>query len=102
MTEYNVDYFIKKFEAIPNDKWCLRVLQDSEGRSCAFGHCGTIEGKGRTYIHTKEGNALEGMFDSLEESVVQVSDGINSEYDQITPRGRMLAALKHIKECIHR
>lgn len=34
-TIYNVDYFIKKFEAIPESSWGKINLD-----TCALGHCG--------------------------------------------------------------
>jgi hypothetical protein len=36
---YDVDYFIKKFEAIPEDKWIMGSFFFNS-RSCALGHCG--------------------------------------------------------------
>lgn len=36
---YDVDYFINKFEAIPEEMWCVGLWVDSEGRKCALGHC---------------------------------------------------------------
>lgn len=35
--EYNVEYFIAKFEAIPEDKWCVNTQEDEKGRRCAAG-----------------------------------------------------------------
>lgn len=36
--DYNIQYFIDKFEAIPEENWCTGTLKDGN-RLCAFGHC---------------------------------------------------------------
>jgi hypothetical protein len=36
---YDVDYFIDKFEKIPEELWCISIRHDGGGRSCAYGHC---------------------------------------------------------------
>lgn len=37
--QYDVTYFIKKFEAIPEEDWIINQQQDKRGRRCAYGHC---------------------------------------------------------------
>lgn len=37
---YNINYFIKKFIAIPTEKWWEGELHNYDGsKSCALGHC---------------------------------------------------------------
>lgn len=37
---YTVDYFIKKFESIPEWKWNSNVqYEEHDNTRCAFGHC---------------------------------------------------------------
>ena len=38
-TKYTVDYFIKTFEAIPENKWTTAYFVEDDKR-CAAGHCG--------------------------------------------------------------
>jgi hypothetical protein len=92
-TKYDVDYFIKKFEAIPEVNWTTGVFNDGCGRFCALGHCG--ETFGRT---SQEAFALRDLLDfELNESITRINDGNCPEYDQPTPRARILAALRDIK-----
>jgi len=41
---FNIDYFIDKFNSIPDKDWCMSMLRQGDQR-CALGHCGlkTIE-----------------------------------------------------------
>lgn len=50
---YNIDYFIAKFEAIPEEKWTVNTFSGEEGKRCALGHCGEDE-----VSRTEESNAL--------------------------------------------
>lgn len=94
---YDVDHFIRKFEGIPEEKWCTGTLTDPEGRSCAFGHCGVlaemllIDDK---WSQTPEAIALAGLLGG-EWRVVDIND---SHYQFCRgPRARVLAALYDIK-----
>jgi len=59
---YNVDYFIEKFESIPDENWTSGVLALENNRDCrcALGHMG-IEDE-MNYVHTKESRALGKLF----------------------------------------
>lgn len=92
-TIYNVDYFIKKFEATQDNKWITNnyILGDS---FCALGFCG------RDGIReSKEADDLVNLF--LSNSFAhpaEVNDGKqNQPYQQPTPKQRILAALYDIK-----
>jgi hypothetical protein len=37
---YTIDYYIQKFERIPDDQWTTEAFIDNVGRCCALGHCG--------------------------------------------------------------
>ena len=39
MKKYTVDYFLEKFDAIPEEKWTTRAFSNDEGQRCAEGHC---------------------------------------------------------------
>ncbi len=89
--EYNVDYFIAKFESIPEEKWCVDRVTNKEGQHCAFGHCSADKGA----------NCIEGeklyRLTTPEFLVADVNDGRDKKYQQPTPKQRILAALYDIK-----
>jgi hypothetical protein len=89
---YDVDYFIAKFEAIPEDEWCVGHFISMDGTKCALGHCGD-EGTG----DSPEANALGCLFPYLGD-VININDGRHSDYPQPTPKQRILAALNDIKK----
>lgn len=90
---YSVDYFINKFESIPDERWTTMNLIDSEGRSCAMGHCGARP-KGNT---TPESESLRFLMYSLGLGVFAVNDGRDGRFNQPTPKARILAALRDFK-----
>lgn len=90
---YDVDYFIEKFEAIPEESWCTEEFE-KDGACCAFGHCGT-----RDFKSTIEAIELAHLFSNLDDIyVVCVNDGSEPMYSQPTPKQRILAALHDIKK----
>lgn len=93
---YDVDYFIKKFEAIPLNQWCKYSYINSKGQSCATGHCG-VRVKRRSFysppILTEEGAALLELLPDVE----QINDGDHKDFTQETSKGRVLAALYDLK-----
>lgn len=93
-TIYNVDYFIAKFSAIPEEKWFIGDYHSNDGKSCALGHC--------NHHHERpniEGVKLHELFKELYGfiQVADVNDGKREEYKQPTPKQRILAALYDIK-----
>lgn len=92
-TKYDVDYFIAKFEAIPEERWCTGALIDGQGRCCAFGHCGDREDGD---IPT-EANELQmlGLRHGLR--FAAINDGRFAGFNQPTPKQRILAALRSLK-----
>lgn len=98
---YTVDYFIQKFEAIPEEKW-TRLSFINQDRSCALGHCGvrTAYNNYSGIALTEEGDALRNLFNNhLDFDVMTVNDDcVCSAYPQPTPKARILAALTDIKK----
>jgi len=99
---FDVDYFINKFEKIPEHDWCVGMFDGPRGSHCAMGHCGLHEnGK-----DTNESNALRKLFTDWETplSAVDVNDGFLSEWLYTiggdTPKERMLNALRLIKKTL--
>lgn len=103
---YDVNWFIKKFEAIPEDKWVVGVFQEGD-KCCAQGHCGMNENNcwpiwnGERPDH--EGYALYRFFpDEYMLNVAGINNGQHPDYQQSTPKARILAALYDIKAKIEK
>lgn len=99
---YDVDYFIDKFEKIPDDKWCIGSFDGPYGSHCALGHCGCHDSN----RNTDEANALRNLFEDsdLIVSAVDVNDdhlySTRPFLDASTPKQRILNALQYIKKNI--
>lgn len=106
---YDVDYFINKFEGIPENKWTTGNMGImGQTLKCALGFCGI---KKDYYPETKQSRALSKLFGGKVISqgyydvsnVYYVNDGIPSglgiKYLNInSPKQRILAALYDIKK----
>lgn len=102
--KYTVDYFIEKFEAIPEKMWCRGQFVSGEKR-CANGHCGVTDEN----AINNEAKALVAILEPLKEwtwpeyggmGIFEVTANINdgyTKYRQETPKHRILAALYDIK-----
>lgn len=96
---YTKEYFIEKFEAIPEAYWCVGVFFDGD-KCCAAGHCGMGNGK-----VTAESESLCRLItnhlgkDTTEytSSISTVNDKGDSRFQQDTPKQRVLAALRSIE-----
>lgn len=108
--EYNVDYFIKKSEAIPEDRWAVGHFVAGDA-SCAQGHCGVR-------IDQWDNAAQERYFKNIDMFpeaaslirlfqpnyydtgvvVAKINNGAHPDYRQPTPKQRILAALYEIKK----
>jgi len=75
MTIYDVDYFIQKFEAIPEEKWTAGMYYNSETEACCvLGHCGDrieVNGGG-----SREWCALKVIFNNISANPVRVNDDV--------------------------
>lgn len=87
---YDKAYFIAKFEAIPDEQWCVGVSYDKQERRCASGHCSVLGG---------EFNALNRLFPTVGFRKILpavINDGEDPRYQQPTPKARILAALRDL------
>lgn len=103
---YDVNYFIMKFQAIPEGDWGRANLEDH----CVLYHCGLTNYQ---YVHTPESIALAKLFGAKEpmydkggysinmEYVWEINDGIG-EYYLLgkTPKERILNKLYQIRDGI--
>lgn len=92
--DMNAQYFIDKFTAIPDDKWTTGQLLNSQGQSCALGHCGERRG---VYEATLESAVLKALFARHYMRPDDVNDYSTGMFKQATPKARILAALEYIK-----
>lgn len=90
---YDVDYFINKFEAIPDEKWTTNKYERN-GQYCAYGHCGMRGG----FAVDPEPFALKMLFKSNDFAVIEVNDGLGhmTKFGN-SPKNRIMNVLKEIK-----
>lgn len=105
---YNSEYFRQKFESIPENNWIIGALSDNRGRCCAQGHCminiGQHEGSAwvdERFIPGTESHALVEVFGGKAKmggfTIAIVNNGNHPDYQQSTPKQRVLAALDDIQ-----
>lgn len=97
---YTLDYFIEKFEAIPEDEWCTQLYVNENNQCCALGHCGVTFEKGSVEgitLNTLSIKALNSPNTGNYMSIINVNDGEHPKYQQDTPKQRVLAFLKDLK-----
>lgn len=87
--QYTIKWFIRKFEAIPEVKWCIESYSGPDGQHCALGHSGMLGGNRKA---SNEAHALVGLLGSLQ--VHKINDGTEG-YASLgsTPKQRILNAL---------
>lgn len=91
---YTVDYFINKFQAIPEEKWITGVFS-SKGKHCALGHCLTEPSKNTLqYSRSQEYVDLQEL---LSKRATYINDKPTVQFPHDTPKKRILAALLDIK-----
>lgn len=100
MPKFDIDYYLTKFAAIPDDQWCIGEFTASTGEEahCAFGHCGCTANNDST----EEGDTLDRLFRDHGLLVTAVNDADGTKWagpfrDLPTPKARMLAALESFK-----
>jgi hypothetical protein len=113
---FDVDFFINFFEPIPEENWCTGRFISDAGACCANGHIGvTMDNQERAILGQIEiAKQLQILlspinlttwcmgFEIMDEGFYSVkAAGINNgkaqEYQQPTPKQRILAALYDIK-----
>lgn len=92
----DADYFIDKFELIPENEWCTN-FHAMDNRRDPLGHCGR-----RTGVFTAESDRLQNLDNEgraiLGTSITSANDGQAFRYNQDTPKQRTLAWLRDAKE----
>ncbi len=100
MPNYDTQYFIDKFSAIPEELWITGEFQnpDKPCQRCAYGHCGCDD----MSDENEEANCLDRLFRDHGLRVPPVNDGEKArdsgEFWKLpTPKARILAALESFK-----
>jgi len=88
-TIYTVEYFIEKFEKIPESMWVTNGLGSPGGPRCALGHC--------LRDHEMVNDESAEFVGALLIGAVAINNGGDPRYQQPTPKQRILAALYDIK-----
>lgn len=100
MNNYDFDFFIEKFSAIPDERWCEGQLTDEHRRHCALGHCGGLRG---LFITDRYGPIREefpeakALRELIGMPIGPINNGEFEAYQQPTPKARILAALYDAK-----
>lgn len=97
--EYTLEYFINKFESIPEEKWTTGTTGDSEGRHCAMGHCGAHTCSFDALIHNAEVKSLlllTGQEKDTLPTITHVNDDTYPFRYGKTPKQRVINYLKSI------
>lgn len=92
----NADYFIKKFEATKEEDWCIEEYETGV-RRCALGHCGVHWRSDEPMHETEEGSVLRRLFSRHGLNVALTNDSLDEHYPQVSPKQRVLAALRDIQ-----
>jgi hypothetical protein len=110
MSTHSVDYFIKKFEAIPRELWCTGGLRGRyipehyQHSHCVLGHCG-VKRMGDASQLTPEAKSLFELFGASLKVIWKGSDmgpnwpkiySINDKHGG-HPKDNVLKALKELK-----
>lgn len=98
---YDVNFFISKFEKIPESKWAVGTQNSHDGSRCALGWCNPEYKTGSkkefsSLLDLFEANGIMGYFGILG-GVARVNNGSHPNYQHPTPKQRILAALHDIK-----
>ena len=103
--KYSPEYFINKFENIPDYQWCIGMTKDPFGRHCALGHCGYnyTNSHKRTTEADKLSKLLRNLayitfdynFDTISDPyspVIKINDNLKCTLGD-TPKERIINAL---------
>lgn len=103
---YTVDYFIKKFKAIPESLWAVGTRQ-TNGKRCALGWCYPTDKEAEDSMWcTKTGSfeekclrtVMSPLFPDKWTGVGTINNGLHPNYQQDSAKKRILAALYDIKK----
>lgn len=98
--KFNLEYFIKKFSDIPEEKWTTGQFVDESGCMCAYGHCGDRKGQ----EDGKESKDLSRIIMDKDEvwpyHLADINDG-NYDHEETygnNPKDRVVNYLKSLRK----
>lgn len=86
----SLDNIIRFIERTKEDMWCTKVVRTEDGKGCVMSH-----------IFDMGGNFFWEMFESMYATtymIYPVNDGENAGYPQATPKERIIAYLKDLRD----
>lgn len=98
-SKYTLNYFIKYFKSIPEDKWCIGEFINDQGQKCAYGHLGL--GVTQFYHNpTPRAKALMDICFEAGRSSIAVATANNAYASELgdTPKKRVIAFLQSLKK----
>jgi hypothetical protein len=96
---FSIDYFLQKFEVIPSE-----YIGYNQKTGCAYGQCNgsfTEEGRDLTLLMSSIPNltpSVKAAWKPYESTPARINNGETEQYQQPTPKERIMAALNDIKE----
>jgi hypothetical protein len=97
---FSLEYFVNKFEAVPDELWWTGTyFNEDRTKRCALGWCFEVDPKNSRRLEMGDEFArLENLMRTyLDKGTDPINDGKVKQFNQPTPKQRVLAALK---ECI--
>ncbi len=95
-TPSTIEAVIAHMEATAEDSWQMDVVRSADGsRNCFFGHLFSMGADDR------EGTRLWDWFESAHSTtyaIYPINDGEHPEYQQTTPKQRVLAYLRDLRD----
>lgn len=98
-----INFFIEMFSAIPEEKWIEHEYINSNHCACALGHCILYDREtlANELIYSNSSptaQRLRDLFRRYNCTPNDVNDGFDRDFQQPTPKQRVLAALEHFKK----
>lgn len=96
--QYDLDFFIKRFENIPQEKWGTKAF-NKDGKCCAFGHCGAVKSIFDSNMALELSFLLDIQYSTGGAYLAMVNDGAGEtkQYGD-NPKDRVVNYLKSLKK----
>jgi hypothetical protein len=94
-SKFSIDSVINHMEGTSEESWCMDVVKTKDGQNCFYGHLFDMGS------NQDEANDLWNWFEAAYATtymVFPVNDGQHSQYQQPTPKQRILAYLKDLRD----
>lgn len=98
-SKLTIEAVIEYMEATTEESWCTKVVRTEQGGNCFFGHLFAM-GKDQ-----EESNLLWDWFENCYSTtymIYPINDGEHSGYQQPTPKQRVIAYLKNLRDKVEK